>query len=184
MTGMVMMAVPASILLLSPLAGWLADHFEKRLIATTGLITSALAVLLLSATTADSSIFAIALRLALIGGGQALFLSPNSAAVLGTTVARRAGSAAALLATSRNLGMLIGIALATLIFTIIFSSKTGGLDMKDFRPENAAQFIAAFQGALQIAAMVGFLGSLTSWCRGRTIEYQVRKKRRHQEKIG
>jgi EmrB/QacA subfamily drug resistance transporter len=166
MTGLVMMAVPASIMLLSPLAGWLADHFEKRLIATTGLIISSAAVLLLSATAADSSISAIAIRLALIGGGQALFLSPNSAAVLGSTIARRAGSAAALLATARNLGMLLGIAMATLLFTVIFSSQTGGLDMKDFRPENAAQFTTAFEGALQIAAMIGFLGALASWCRG------------------
>lgn len=166
MTGLVMMAVPSSIMLLSPLAGWLADHFEKRLIATTGLIISATAVLLLSTTAADSSIFSIAIRLALIGAGQALFLSPNSAAVLGSTIARLAGSSAALLATSRNLGMLLGIALATLLFTVIFSTQTGGLDMKDFRPEYSVQFIAAFKGALQIASMLGFIGAVASWCRG------------------
>lgn len=184
MTGLVMMALPAAIMLLAPLAGWLADHFEKRLIATTGLIISAVAVLLLSTTTVDTSISAIAIRLALIGGGQALFLSPNSAAVLGATIARRTGCAAALLATSRNLGMLLGIALATLLFTIIFSSQTGGLDMKDFRPANTAQFTTAFKGALQIAAMLGFLGALLSWGRGRTIEYQVRKKSKNHGQDG
>ncbi len=166
MTGLVMMAVPSSIMLLSPLAGWLADHFEKRLIATTGLLISASAVLMLSTTAADSSIFAIAVRLALIGAGQALFLSPNSAAVLGSTIARQAGSSAALLATSRNLGMLLGIALTTLVFTVIFASQTGGLDMKDFRPENSVQFITAFKGAMQIASMLGFIGAAASWCRG------------------
>lgn len=165
--GLIMMALPASIMLMSPLAGWLADHFEKRIIATTGLIVSATAVLMLSATAADSSIFSITIRLILIGTGQALFLSPNSAAVLGSTITRQAGSAAALLATSRNLGMLMGIALATLIFTLVFSAQTGGLDMKDFRPENAAQFLAAFKEALQIASIIGFTGALASWIRGK-----------------
>jgi EmrB/QacA subfamily drug resistance transporter len=167
MTGLVMMALPASIMILAPLAGWLADHFEKRLIATTGLIISATAVLLLSAIAINSSITTIAMLLALIGAGQALFLSPNSAAVLGATTARQAGSSAALLATSRNLGMLLGIALATLLFTVIFSTQTGGLDMKDFRPEHSVQFIAAFKGALQIAAILGFIGATASWCRGK-----------------
>lgn len=166
MTGLVMMAVPASIMVLAPLAGWLADHFEKRLIATSGLVISTTAVLLLSATTTSSSLLAITTSLAMLGAGQAMFLSPNSAAVLGTTTARQAGSTAALLATARNLGMLLGIAFATLLFTIIFSAQTGGYDMKDFQPEHANHFLAAFKGTLQIAAIFGFTGVIASWGRG------------------
>jgi len=167
MTGLVMMSLPASIMLMSPLAGWLADHFEKRLISTAGLVISTTGIFLLSSITADSTTFTIAARLALTGSGQALFLSPNSAAVLGSTIARRAGSAAALLATSRNLGMLLGIALATLFFSIIFANITGGLDMKDFRPGYGPQFIRAFRGALQIAAAIGLAGAMASWLRGK-----------------
>ncbi|MEN8142268.1 MAG: MFS transporter [Thermodesulfobacteriota bacterium] len=167
LTGLVMMAVPASIMLTSPLAGWLADHLEKRLIATAGLLISSAGIFLLSTTTQTTAITVISLHLAMAGCGQALFLSPNSAAVLGSTTTSRAGSAAAILATSRNLGMLLGIALATLVFTIIFSSRTPGLDMKDFRPEYVEEFIAAFSGALQVAATVGLAGALASWLRGR-----------------
>ncbi len=170
LTGLVMMSLPASIMLTSPLAGWLADHFEKRLIATAGLVISTTGIFLLSSITTDSTILSIAACLALTGSGQALFLSPNSAAVLGSTVARRAGSAAALLATSRNLGMLLGIALATLIFSIIFAKTTNGLDMKDFRPEYGPQFIRAFRGALQAAAVIGLAGTMASWLRGKPPE--------------
>lgn len=166
MTGLIMMAIPSAIMLMSPLAGWLADHFEQRLIATSGLFISASAILLLSATTADSSISSIAIRLALIGGGQAMFISPNSAAVLGSANLRHVGSAAAILATARNLGMLFGIALATLIFTIIFAKLTGGFDVKDFHPAQAGQFIEAFKGALRSAALLGFAGGIASWLRG------------------
>jgi len=167
-TGLIMAAIPAAIMLVSPLAGWLADHFEKRAVATVGLVASSSGVLLLSMSGAESPIFSIGLCLALIGGGQALFLSPNNSAVLGTTQNRRAGSAAALLATSRNLGMLLGIAMATLLFTIIFSARTGGLDMRDFHPEKSGPFIAAFKGALQGAALLGFTGAVASWWRGKS----------------
>jgi EmrB/QacA subfamily drug resistance transporter len=178
MTGLVMMALPASIMLTSPLAGWLADHFEKRLISTTGLLIATSGIFLLSTLTVDTSLFSIAVRLGLTGAGQALFLSPNSAAVLGNTVTRRSGSVAALLATSRNLGMLIGIALATLFFSVIFASLTGGLDMKDFRGvEYSPQFIKAFRGALQIAATIGIAGVITSWLRGKAPEdFQAEEK--------
>lgn len=166
-TGLIMMALPSAILLISPLAGRLADHFEKRLIATAGLLLSATAALMLSTNSADSSFFSITTHLALIGAGQALFLSPNSAAVLNNTLAGQAGSAAALLATARNLGMLMGIALATLAFTVIFSSQTAGLDMKDFNQAYSTQFIIAFRGALRISAAIGFLSVLASWTRGK-----------------
>lgn len=170
MTGLIMMSLPASIMITSPLAGWLADHFEKRIISTTGLLISTTGIFMLSFITIDSGIFTIAARLALTGAGQALFLSPNSAAVLGSTVARRTGSAAALLATSRNLGMLLGIALATLTFSLIFANITNGLDMKDFRPEHGPQFIKAFRGAIQVAAMIGIAGIIASWLRGKPPE--------------
>ena len=169
LTGLIMMAVPASIMLASPLAGWLADHLEKRLIATTGLLLSSSGIFLLSTTTQTTAMTVISLHLALTGCGQALFLSPNSAAVLGSTITRRAGSAAAILATSRNLGMLLGIALATLVFTVIFSSRTGGLDMKDFRSEYVQEFIVAFDGALRVAGTIGLVGALASWLRGKEI---------------
>jgi MFS family permease len=167
LTGLVMMSLPSSIMLMSPLAGWLADHFEKRLISTGGLLVSTAGIFLLSSITADNSMLSITASLAITGAGQALFLSPNSAAVLGTTTSRRTGSAAALLATSRNLGMLLGIALATLFFSIIFARVTGGLDMKDFQPVYGPQFIKAFRGALRVAVAVGCAGITASWLRGK-----------------
>jgi len=167
-TGLIMMAIPAAIMLMSPLAGYLADKFEAGLIASSGLLISSLTMILLSTTGLDTSLTTFTFRLAILGGGQALFLSPNSAAVLTHTQISRTGTASALLAAARNLGMLLGICMATLIFARIFSHQTGGLDLRDYRPELALPFLAAMRGAMIAAAAVGMLGVAASCLRGRS----------------
>lgn len=166
--GLVMMAIPGAIMLMSPLAGWLSDHLDRGRLASLGLLVSAGAMFTLTATRADTGLIGLSGRLALLGVGQALFLSPNSAAVLARTPLNRTGTAAALLATARNLGMLLGISLVTLVFARIFSSRTGGLDLRDYHPELAADFLVALRGAWSAAAVAGLAGAALSWSRGRT----------------
>lgn len=163
--GLIMMAIPAAIMLTSPLAGWLSDLVDRARLASLGLLLSATAMFLLATTGTDTSLTTLTIHLALLGAGQALFLSPNSAAVLAHTPLNRTGTAAALLAAARNLGMLIGISLATLVFARIFSQRTGGLDLRDYRPEQTEAFLAALRGALLAAAIVGLAGAALSWSR-------------------
>lgn len=166
-TGLIMMAIPSSLMVVAPIAGWLADRADSRLLTTLGLALSTGGIFLLSRIAAQTEPAAIAMRLLLIGCGQAIFLSPNSASILGNVERGQTGSAAALLATARNLGMLLGIAQAALIFTLHFNRLTNGLDMKDFSPEHVEAFMVAFRGALQIGACTGLLGILISWVRGK-----------------
>ena len=164
--GMVMLAIPSSILVVSPLAGWLSDYVGARLISTLGLSVSTLGVFLLTTIQASTPPLIIAGQLLLVGLGQALFLSPNSASVLSHVEASKAGAAAALLATARNLGMLLGIAQAALIFSLFFRGLTNGLDLRDFRPEHTTFFLTALHGAFLGAAITGLLGIAASWLRG------------------
>jgi EmrB/QacA subfamily drug resistance transporter len=164
--GLIMMAIPASIMLTSPLAGWLSDLVDRSRLATLGLLCSAIALFLLATTGAETSLTTLTIHLALLGAGQSLFLSPNSAAVLAHTQLHRSGTAAALLAAARNLGMLLGISLATLVFARIFSQQTGGLDLRDYHPDQAEAFLTALRGALIVAAVVGLAGAALSRARG------------------
>lgn len=164
--GLVMLAIPSSILVVSPLAGWLSDYVGARCISTLGLSVSTLGVFLLTTMQAATPPLVIAGQLMLVGLGQALFLSPNSASVLSHVEADKAGAAAALLATARNLGMLLGIAQAALLFSLYFRGLTNGLDLRDFRPEHTASFLTALHASLLGAALTGLLGTLASWLRG------------------
>ncbi len=165
-TGLIMMAIPATIMLVSPLAGWLSDHRSKTGLATLGLAIASLGMFLLAATTAATTLAAFTARLALLGIGQSLFLSPNSAAVLAHSPRSRTGTASALLATGRNLGMMLGIALATLAFTKIFRHATAGLDLMDYQPGDAGAFLTAWRGTMLGGGMIGLAGMLASWLRG------------------
>lgn len=165
--GLIMMAIPLAILVVAPIAGWLSDHLDPRIISTLGLSISTVGLLLLTRVQEHSSALEIAGKIALLGCGQAMFLSPNSASVLGRVKQEQAGSAAALLATARNMGMLLGIAQAGLVFSLYFAKYTDGLDMKDFAPEHVDSFVLAVRGAFQVAAATGFVGVLASSVRGR-----------------
>jgi EmrB/QacA subfamily drug resistance transporter len=166
-TGYVMMALPLCVFFVSPVAGRLHDKIGARIVATTGLGFCLLGLLLLTSINAATSPFIIAALLALLGFGQAMFLSPNSAAALSGVNHQQAGVTSSLLATARNMGMLTGTALAGLIFSIYFSRLTGGMDMKDFVPEYTPQFMVALKRSFQAAAIIAAAGMAASWWRGR-----------------
>jgi EmrB/QacA subfamily drug resistance transporter len=165
-TGYVMMALPLCVFFVSPAAGILHDRIGARIVSTLGLSICLAALLLMTTIKAETSPWMIAAWLAMLGFGQAMFLSPNSAAALAGVDHEQAGVTASLLATARNMGMLIGTALAGLIFSLYFSRLTGGLDLKDFTPEYTEQFMIALQRALEAAAVLAATGVAASWWRG------------------
>ncbi len=163
--GYVMMAVPLCVFFVAPLAGRLHDRIGARIVATSGLACCLAAMLLLSRLQADSRPFTIALRLAFLGFGQAMFLAPNSAAALGGVGPAQSGITSSLLATARNMGMLLGTALAGLIFALSFSHLTGGLDIRDFTPDDMPAFLQALHLTFGFGAFLAALGLAASWLR-------------------
>lgn len=160
--GFVMMALPIAVFVISPLSGYCYDHIGARFLTTAGLSVAAFGLLLLCLLAADSSPFAVAWRLAVLGCGQALFLSPNSATVLDSVGHEQAGVSSGMLATARNLGMLAGVSLAGLIFGMIFSQLSGGLDLKEYDPNQVQNFISALQRTFVFAAALSIVGAVLS----------------------
>ncbi len=166
--GFVMTALPLSVFVVSPLAGRLYDLIGARIVATTGLACCLAGLILLTGLAPDDTLAGIALRLALMGFGQALFLSPNSASALAGVSDRQAGLTAGLLATARNFGMLGGTALAGLIFALSFARATGGLDMRDFTPALTPEFMLALKRTFRFGVALSGLAVAASWLRRKT----------------
>ena len=61
--------------------------------------------------------------------------------------------------------MLLGIALAGLVFAFSFKIATNGLDLKDFTPQHLTSFMQALRNAYLTAAGIGLLGAALSWLR-------------------
>lgn len=163
--GFVMMSVPVSVFLVSPVSGILFDRIGSRLLTTSGLAITAFSLFCICLLTEGSTSFDIAWRLALLGCGQALFLSPNSAEVLGSVSHDQVGVSSGLLATARNLGMLVGVMLAGLLFGLLFSHLTGGYGLKHFRPEQSHSFMTALTVTFAITALLSLFGAILSGLR-------------------
>jgi len=166
-TGMVMMSVPLATMVVAPVAGRLSDSIGYRYITTAGILLNAVSLMLLALLTAETRPLDVVWRLVLLGCGQAMFLSPNSASILGKVDKLFIGVSSGLLATARNLGMSLGVALAGIIFSLLFSLETGGLDLRDFSPVHTSAFMVALKGSFWAAALIGGIGVWCSWERGK-----------------
>jgi EmrB/QacA subfamily drug resistance transporter len=161
--GLAMMTLPVSLVVVAPCAGWLFDRTgSARIISTFGLLVSTLALLSLMQLDSSTSFSSVAWRLTMLGAGQAIFLSPNSASVLSQVDEKYAGITSGILATARNFGMLTGTALAGAGFTFFYSRYTAGGTLQAFKPELLAAFLQAQQYTLAIALLLLVTGVIIS----------------------
>jgi EmrB/QacA subfamily drug resistance transporter len=115
--GLVMMIVPVVILPIAPLAGVLADRFGSRLPTMTGLVAITVAITGMAQFRATTSLAFAGTVLALYGLGAGLFQAPNNSAVLGAAPVGRTGIVSGMLALARNLGQVLGVAVASAVWS-------------------------------------------------------------------
>lgn len=163
--GLAMMAVPITLVIVSPTAGFLYDRIGSRYLTTLGLGLSFIALLLLSQLSSDSTLADICWRLALVGMGQSIFLAPNTASLLSRIGDTDAGVTSGLLATSRNLGMLAGAAFGGITFAAWFGYFSGGDEIRNFVPAQTHFFISALQATFLCTALISLIAAVISWQR-------------------
>jgi hypothetical protein len=126
----------------------------------------ALALFAFTRIAPSDGLAAIVWRLVLAGTGTALFVSPNSTAAMGAIPANRRGIASATVATARNLGMVVGVAVAGLIFTGTFTSLNHGTPFQTYSSIVEPMFMAGFHRAMAAGSLMACLGSILSFLRG------------------
>ncbi|SDO76481.1 MFS transporter [Desulforhopalus singaporensis] len=163
--GKMMMAVPATLMVLSPTAGFVYDKIGARIPTTFGLFISFCAMVLVSRLTDTSSLTEVALILAMLGAGQSIFLSPNSASVLSKVDDSFSGTTAGILATARNFGMVSGATVGATLFASLYAKYSGGKMLTDFNPANRPDFLHAFQTSFLLLAALALFGVVVSLLR-------------------
>ncbi|NPV26054.1 MAG: MFS transporter [Firmicutes bacterium] len=116
--GLIMLAQPVVMALLSPFAGRLSDRIEPRIVSSWGMGIVTLGLFVLLFITKTTPIWLIVANLMLLGIGFALFASPNSNAVMGSVEKRFYGIASSTLGTMRLTGQAISMAIVTLIIAL------------------------------------------------------------------
>lgn len=164
--GTIMMTPFVFSFFLSPLSGVIYDKIGSRMLCTLG--TALMTLSFISFTSLEPSFpeFSIIWRLALAGTGIAIFISPNSSVAMSAVPKNQRGVASGSVAAARNLGMIIGIALAGLIFNTIFFKLSGGAGMKDYTPLMESYFMSAFHCAMFAGALLSGVGIIISFLRG------------------
>ncbi len=115
--GIVFLAVPLVMSVISPLSGWLSDRTDSYILSSTGVGIASVSILLLSFLSSSSGFIEVTLRLALLGLGLGLFQAPNNSIIMGSLPKEQLGIAAGTMGTMRNMGMVIGIAVSGAVFS-------------------------------------------------------------------
>jgi len=126
--GSIFSAWPLTSLFVAPMAGFLSDRVSVAALCIAGGAVAIAGMLLFAFLPADAGAFDIAWRLALCGGGFALFAAPNSRSIIGAAPLHRAAAAGGLIATNRLLGQTLGATLgAALLATGVGTGKLPGI---------------------------------------------------------
>ncbi len=153
---------------IAPLSGRLYDRVGPLLPCSTGLGLVCLGLFMLSRLSGAASISEIVLGLAVLGLGRALFIAPDISAMMGSVTKERLGTASATIATTRQIGMSSGMAIAGAIFASrqLFHATelgTSGLEQGEI---HRLSLIAGFQDALLVSLFFCGLALLVSLLSG------------------
>jgi MFS family permease len=155
--GAILLAQPIVQATFSPMAGWLSDRIEPRLVASTGMGVTMLGLLLLVFLKPTTPWWATIACLVLLGFGFALFSSPNMSAIMGSVQRKFYGVASGMLGTMRLVGQTLSLGIATLLLAMFIGQVAIG-------PQHHSSLMAAINSAFAIFALLcggGILASLT-----------------------
>jgi len=158
--GIILVAQPAVMALLSPLAGSLSDRIEPRVVASIGMALTTLGLSSFIFLDAGTPLGLIVAGLVVLGFGFALFSSPNTNAVMSSVESRHYGVASGTLGTMRLTGQMFSMGIAMLIFALIMGRVP-------ITPQHYGQFLASARVAFSIFTALCFAGIFMSLARGK-----------------
>ncbi|HWQ66660.1 MAG TPA: MFS transporter [Methanospirillum sp.] len=157
--GLVLIAQPVMMALVSSFAGKLSDRIEPRIVASAGMGITTVGLILLVFLTDTTPIWYIILSLLALGVGFGLFTSPNTNAVMSRVDKRFYGVASGTLATMRLLGQMLSMGIAMMIFAIVIGQV-------QITPEYYPQFMASLHIGFLLFSGLCCLGVVASLYRG------------------
>lgn len=148
-SGASLLPLTVTIIVVSPVAGRLADRFGARLLIVGGMLLLAVALLGLGRLGLDSNIGILMLWLAVAGLGIALARTPTTTTALGAADESSYGIAAGVFNTFQTTGLALGIAIMGVILT---SFGPDAAFARGFDARHHRAFIEGFSTALTVNA--------------------------------
>jgi len=169
MSGLLYMPMPLTTLLVAPFAGAFSDRHDTRILSSAGMGTMAAGMFLLSRMGVDTPLWYIVMSMAITGLGSGLFQTPNNAALMSSAPGEFRGVASGMLATARNIGMVLGVAFSGLLFSV-FSGSASEAATAALAETDPATFVNAMRMTFIVAACVALGAMAASLTKGHTRE--------------
>ncbi|MEG0156860.1 MAG: MFS transporter [Anaerovoracaceae bacterium] len=154
-SGLILIAQPVIMALLSPAMGRLSDKIAPYKLASLGMALCTLSLIFFATVSIRTPLWAIILALVVTGLGFALFSSPNTNAVMACVEKKDYSIASSILATMRSLGHTSSMAIVTLVVAI----SMGNTQLSKATPE---MLIKTMHIGFTIFTVLCFLGVLMS----------------------
>ena len=159
-TGFIFSITPVIMTICSPIVGAMSDRFGSRVFSMTGMGFCVFSLILfgMMAKTSSAAAFALLiLGLVCIGFGTGVFAAPNNSAIMGAAPKKDQGVASGVVATFRNIGMILGTTIGGSLFGYIQSRLSGeGFTVQE-------TFLASFSVIMWIGAFFGAVGFLCAF---------------------
>jgi EmrB/QacA subfamily drug resistance transporter len=147
-TGLVMAALPATVLVLAPLSGAWSDRVGSRALSVVGAAINAGGLAALALVAPHQRVAYLVPALLVMGAGTGIFQSPNTSAIMGSVPRTHLGVGGGVVATMRNLGFAVGTAIAGAVVAA--------------RGTDTPAFAAGVQAALFLGAAFQVIGAVIS----------------------
>jgi EmrB/QacA subfamily drug resistance transporter len=156
-SGVGLLPLTVTIVVVGPLAGRLADRIGARLPVTVGTLLLAAALLGLSGLGVDSSLGSLMPWFALAGLAIGLVTSPTTSAAMGSTDQADRGTTAAVFSTFQTTGLTLGIAI---MGAILASVGSGATFDRNLGAQHHAAFVQGFSTALTVNAAIALFAAM------------------------
>jgi EmrB/QacA subfamily drug resistance transporter len=140
------------IILVAPFAGKASDKYGSRWLMTVGMVLLGAQLLYLSQLGSDASFWNLLPGFFVGGVGMAMTMTPTAAAATRAVPVEKSGVGSAVLNAMRQVGGSLGIALMGAIVAAQTSKQPG-----------VEGFMAGFERALIVAALIAFAGSIVAF---------------------
>ncbi|HEY1367072.1 MAG TPA: MFS transporter [Gaiellaceae bacterium] len=164
--GAIFLPMTLLIIVVAPLAGRLSDRLGSRWLMAGGMTLVGISLLFYQRLGVHSDFWTILPSLITGGLGMALTMTPMTSAAMSAVAVDKAGVGSGVLASFRQVGGSLGIALMGAILSSYLTASARG-------PQRGLQFVDGLHAALLVSAVIAFAGALVALLTVRTHSARV-----------
>ncbi len=158
-SGLYLMTYPLVLFVVAPISGHISDKIGSELLTLIGLLTFCFAFFMMATLNQFFQPVKLVLIIAVMALGNGMFQSPNNSLVMSSVPRERVGIAGSINALVRNLGLVVGVSVSTLILYGVMSRQLG-YTVTTFVAGKEAEFAFAMRVTYISAGLIALVGAV------------------------